>query len=213
MDNLSSEAAWKSYYVTNDQVLALIRMWKEASPTHKSKIQGIIIERLSYLIYSRIKGYKTRSFYSDLIQEGRIGLLKAIQDFDMERGLNFFKFSLWHIKNRVRYYVNSQKRFERGMRGYEKELNESIDVPNPYEYYEEIEGKKVLEDVLHKLPELESKVVRMRFGMGGLKRHTLQQIGDIFSVSRQYVQQVESRAISKLKKNRQIKEFYRGTDA
>ena len=68
---------------------------------------------------------------------------------------------------------------------------------------------KVLESVLHRFPELESKVVRMRFGIGGSKRHTLQQIGDIFSVSRQYVQQIESRAILKLKKNRQIKEFYR----
>lgn len=211
MSNLSAKAVWNKYYVTNDQVLALINMWKEAPIYKKEKIQGIILERLSYLVYARIKGYRGRSFYGDLIQEGNIGLLKAMQEFNQERGLNFFKVAVWHIRSQIRQYLRGQKRYERQVRKQEKVLSSSFQetsAPSPHEYYEEKEGKEVLESVLNKLPHFEGNVLRMRYGICGSEKHTLQQIGDIFSVSRQYVQQIESKVMSKLKNNRQIKELY-----
>ncbi len=207
MSNLSKKAAWKKYYVTNEQVLSLIAIWKEASPRMKPKIQSVLIERLTYLIYTKIQGYKSKSFYGDLIQEGKLGLLKAMQDFNPDRCPNFFNFAIWHIRNRVRYYMRYQQRFEKGVK---QNLNDDFQVvPDPQECYEEEEGKKMLENVLNRLPEIEGRVVMMRFGIGGTRKHTFQQIGDMLSVSRQYVQQIESRAILKLKKNQEIKDFYK----
>jgi RNA polymerase sigma factor (sigma-70 family) len=204
---MNNKKNWDDYYMTNESILSLIKSWKKATPAMQPKIQSFIVEQLSYLVYSKVKGYKSKLFYNDLIQEGRMGLLKSIQDFDVKRGPNFFKLANWNIKSKIKNYIKFQQRFEKIITK-QKKNNEFNIVLTPQECYEEKEGKKVIEKVLNKMSGIESKVVMMRFGVCGLKKHTLQQIGDIFSVSKQYVQQVELKAILKLKKNREINEFY-----
>jgi len=82
--------SWNSYYVNNDSVLELIEKYSGLSSDGKKKIQEKIVKLLAYLVFKRIRGYKNKPYYDDLLQEGKIGLIKAIEDFDISRGLNFF---------------------------------------------------------------------------------------------------------------------------
>jgi len=198
--------SWNSYYVNNDSVLELIEKFSTLPVEGKKKIQEKIVKLLSYLIFKRIRGYKNKPYYDDLLQEGKIGLMKAIEDFDINRGLNFFKFAGWHIQHRINLYTNNQKRFLKDIKKQQKGGDEEIF--NPFEKYEKIDQTKVLKRAIDCLPDIESKIIIMRFGIFGSNRYTLQQIGELFSVSRQYIQQLESKAILKLKKNQNIKEFY-----
>lgn len=206
---MSNSQTWNVYYMTNDHVLELLSMLNCAPESRKKKIQESLIDQLSYLVYKRVQGYKSSQFYNDLIQEGKIGLLKSIEDFDPIRGLNFFKFAIWHIQHRINVYLKYQQRFEKE-RCRQRNIVSDTFVTSPHELFEKHETIKVLNDVVGTLSEMESKIVMMRFGICGSTKHTLQQIGDIFSVSKQYIKQVESKAICRLKRNRTILDFYEG---
>lgn len=199
---------WKSYYVSNEQVLALLKIFRDAPENKKEKIQSLLVKRLTYLVQSKIKGYRERPFYSDLLQEGKIGLLLAIEGFNPLRGVNFFKYAEWRILHQIKMYLRWQKRAERAVRAKEENYFGTICGPDPYEYYENIEKQVVLKKALDKLPEMDKRVLVMRFGMFGSDSHTFKQIGDIYSVSKQRIEQIQRRAISKLKNNREIRQFF-----
>jgi len=202
------DKGWKSYYVSNEQVLALLKIFRNAPDNEKPKIQSMLIKRLTYMVQSKIKGYRERSFYGDLLQEGKIGLLQAIKDFDPLRGVNFFKYAEWRILHQIRMYLRWQKRTEKFTISEEENYFGEACETNPYQYYEEIEGQIVLKQALEKLPEMDRRILVMRFGMFGSDSHTFKQIGDIYSVSKQRIEQIQRRAISKLRKNREIIQFF-----
>jgi len=197
---------WKGYYMYNDEALALIRTWREASPKHKGKVLAELLRRLSYMVQARIKYYKPQPFYSDLLQEGKLGLIKAIEDFDPLRGINFFKFASWHIRSRINNYLRWWKRTLKEMEG-DSSSEFYVEVPTPQDHFERIEKRQVLLRAIDRLPELDRKVVMMRYGVG-CRNYTLKQIGDAFSLSKQRIQQIEFRAIAKLGKNQDIKNLF-----
>ena len=66
----------------------------------------------------------------------------------------------------------------------------------------------MLKSAIETLPDVDRRVLIMRFGMDGFSEHTLRQIGEAFSLTKQRIEQIEKKAISKLKKNRQVKNFF-----
>ncbi len=80
--------------------------------------------------------------------------------------------------------------------------------PGPENCYEAMEGAMVLKSAIETLPDVDRRVLIMRFGMDGFSEHTLRQIGEAFSLTKQRIEQIEKKAISKLKKNRQVKNFF-----
>jgi RNA polymerase sigma factor (sigma-70 family) len=203
MDN-----GWKSYYVSNEQVLALLKIFRNSSDADKTKVQDLLVKRLTYLVQSKIKGYRERSFYSDLLQEGKIGLLRAMVDFDPLRGVNFFKYAEWRILHQIKMYLRWQKRAQRAILAKEENYFGTICEPDPHQYYEQAESQVVLREALEKLPELDRRVLVMRFGIFGSDSHTFKQIGEMYSVSKQRIEQIQRRAISRLKKNKEIRQFF-----
>jgi len=208
-DFREAKAAWNKYYVSNDEALALVKIYREAPNRRKKKIKGTILKRLDYLVYAKIKGYRNRLYYEDLLQEGRLGLMKAVEDFDPLRGINFFKFARWHIQSRITRLVNRHKK-EDERRGKIVEEGRCPDEcePSPENYFETMEGARVLRKAMDGLPDVDRRVLTMRFGMDGFSEHTLRQIGEAFSLTKQRIEQIEKKAISKLKKNRQVKSFF-----
>jgi RNA polymerase sigma factor (sigma-70 family) len=199
----------RKYYVNNDEILALINLWKEAPTKKKPALQGRIIERMGYIIHKRISFYKNSDMYEDLMQEARIGIITAMERFDQTRSVNFFHFSIWHVQNKIRIYLKKQRR-----------RRPEILVEHPYEcvdigidptiILEEEEAKKILLSAVEELPEIDRNVLKMRFGLddGQNEGQTYQQIGDVFSVSKQRIEQINSRAVSKLRKNIKLKDFF-----
>lgn len=194
--------AWNGYYVCNDEALALLSNWRSAASSQKEKIQAEFVRRLSYMVQARIKRYRKQPYYDDLLQEGKLGLVKAMIDFDPLRGVNFFKFATWHIQNRIGSFIRWNKR-NAGQSLPQNDQYMSDCSPDPQEQLEAEEKCKLVMKVVEQLPEVDKAVVNMRYGIGGT-RHTLEQLGSRFSVSRQRIQQIEVRAIARIKNDKRI---------
>ena len=208
--NIKHNKEWEKdakYPVYNDEALALVTMWKNSSGKQRGLVENQILNRLSYLIYKRIRGYKKCDYYEDLLQEGRIGLITAVDKFDSTRGLNFFKFGIWCIQSRITAFLAWRKKC-----GNESPTGLTCDcetaAPDPGTHYEYQEGNKVLMSAIGSLPEMDKQIVLMRFGIDGSGGRSYKQIGDVFSLSKQRIEQITSRAISNLRKNKQIKTYF-----
>jgi len=68
--------------------------------------------------------------------------------------------------------------------------------------------KEQLAKILRTLSEREQKIIKMRFGIGGGKSHTLEEVGAEFSVTRERIRQIEAKALSKLRKNKDTKKLH-----
>lgn len=207
--NKNVNQKWNKYYVNNHEILALIKIWRNSSAKDKTAVEQNIIRRLSYLVCTRIRHYKDQPYYEDLLQEGKTGLVESIRRFDPNRGINFFKFGGWYIQNKVNRYLKSRRKYSKFeiLSGEINYVRAERHI-NPDVWYEKEEGKRVLKSALNSLPEIDRQIVSMRFGIDGNGSRTYQQIGDVFSISRQYAEQVTSRAIASLRKNNQVKIFF-----
>ena len=68
--------------------------------------------------------------------------------------------------------------------------------------------KEQIAEILTSLSEREQKIIRLRFGIGGGRPHTLEEVGNEFSVTRERIRQIEAKALSKLRKNKQTKKLH-----
>lgn len=184
------------YYVDNSEILELLDVWSNSKEEEKNKIQAYIINKLSYLIYAKLKTYRKETYYNDLLQEGKIALIEAMRDFDKTRGNNFFKFASWYLSNYFNNFFRKNKEVPcENIEQFLKEFSK-----NPQEYYETKQDKIYIKKALLLLPEIEKFIIVMRFGIFDSKKYTLQQIGDMFSISKQYVEKIEKKALNRLKK-------------
>ena len=209
MEN-NNEKWGKTYYVYNDEILGLIKLWKKAELSEKAELQSTILSKIGYIVYKRISPYKNNMIYEDLKQEARIGILTALEKFDPERCVNFFHYSMWYVRNRVRTYLEKHKKKSREVPSSDANYMDE-EIVDPVLMFEEKEAKKVLISAVNDLPEMDRQVIRMHYGLceNGCGEHkTYKQIGDIFSLSKQRIEQINSRAVLKLRKNSKLKEFF-----
>jgi len=208
MENNEVKTEWdKTYYVYNDEILGLIQAWKEAPKNKKSFIQGRIISRMSFMIGKRIAFYKNTNIYEDLMQEACLGIMMAMDKFDPSRCPNFFHYCIWHIKNKIRIYLKKHKRRKKEV--LVDYVIDYIDESTPATTLEQKEAKKMLLLAINELPDMDKKVIKMRFGLDGHNEgQTYQQIGDVFSLTKQRIEQISSGAVLKLRKNIELRKFF-----
>lgn len=201
MKKYKQDENYTNYYYKNKDAVNILENWKKANEEDKKAIERFLVDKLVYLVKSKIKRFKGLPFYDDLFQEGKMAIVKSIHEFDIEKGPNFFKIAEWYILSSLRNYLNWYNRTNWKIPT--KELRNRFYYVKHFDL-EELQQNKEYIDIITKLledlPSIHKDVIIMRFGLFGTLPKTLQQIGNEFQLSRQRVDQIKNKALSKLQK-------------
>ncbi|MFY9114600.1 MAG: RNA polymerase sporulation sigma factor SigK [Dethiobacteria bacterium] len=175
-----------------------------------NEARNVLIERNLRLVAHIIKKFETTIDKEDLISIGTIGLIKAINTFDINCGTRLATYAARCIENEILMYFRSlsKRKTEVSLQeplGFDHDGNE-IKFEDVLSYEDSVlkevevailsEGVNAVID--EKLRGKEKQVLVMRFGLSGKKRHTQREIAKMLGISRSYVSRIEKRAIQKI---------------
>lgn len=261
--NLYLSEIGKVPLLTHDEEIELAKRIEQGDQEARNKL----IEANLRLVVSVAKRYVGRGLpFLDLIQEGGIGLIKAVEKFDYRKGFKFSTYATWWIRQAVTRAIADQSRtiripvhmvetinklsriskelvFELGREPTVEEIAEKMDIPPekvqeiihfsqdpvsletpvgddedtilgnfiedheslaPEESATNLSLKEQLNEALDTLTVREENVLRLRFGLIDGKIRTLEEVGQVFGVTRERIRQIENAAIRKLRDPQRI---------
>lgn len=173
----------------------------------------VLINRNLRLVAHVIKKYQQTGYdMDDLLSVGTIGLIKAVNTFNVEKGSRLATYAAKCVENEILMMFRAGKKFSREVSIYDPigadKDGETVSLLDVLEAGD----REVLETVIIKqdvkilyeaykenLTEMEQTVIRMRYGLFGTKEHTQREIAEKLGISRSYVSRIEKRAVSHMR--------------
>lgn len=195
-----------------DELKASDNLAPEVLAKKVSAIQNKIVERLSFLVYSNAKMYRGFPNHEDLVQEGFIGLLRAVRKFNRTLFPNFFVYSEGWIRHSVKraashFDVVFNPNKIRVVYAEPSEIGEEETNDTPEEVFFEKEKSQKINEVLDEFPDRDREIVKRIFGLGKYRPQTLREIGPMFNLSHERIRQIKNKVITKLRKNGSLGEL------
>ena len=273
LDHLKSSPARLLKLTEHEQVSPEASTFRNAIKRYSRARETMTVCNLR-LVYSIVQRYQGHGLtLDDLLQEGNIGLIKAVERYDWRRGFKFSTYGTWWIRQsahraladkgrtiRLPVHLNEKVvRVSRAARAYEMEnssapsdavLAELVSMPEPkvstirarmqepeclYDvgddgmFWEDrlctsrLQGpdfvveqtalSEAIRKVLSDLDKRSAEVIEFRFGLEGSDRMTLEEVGEIFGLTRERVRQIEAKALTKLahpSRTAALAQFYGG---
>ena len=180
--------------------------------------RNILIERNLRLVAHVAKKYNTSKVdQDDLISIGTIGLIKGIKSFNMEKGARLSTYVSRCIDNEILMHLRATKKLSAEVYlnepiGKDKDDNvvtlQEVLENNERNIEDEVDIKMKIKMLYEKMKSIlknrEKEILELRFGLGGNKPKTQNEIASMMGISRSYVSRIETKAIKKLAK--EIKE-------
>ena len=173
--------------------------------------EKLIVHNLRLVSHIVRKYYSSSRMQEDLVSVGSLGLIKAVDSFDIENGARLATYAAKCIQNEILMYFRQQRKLQA-----EVSINDAIDVDrdgNPLTYIDVIsceenladdldlrlDGAKVRTYVDTVLGERERQIVRLRYGLDGRDTLTQREVAALLGISRSYVSRIEKSALEKLR--------------
>ncbi|WP_089748654.1 MULTISPECIES: RNA polymerase sporulation sigma factor SigE [unclassified Candidatus Frackibacter] len=175
-------------------------------------VRSVLIERnLRLVVYIARKFENTGIDIEDLVSIGTIGLIKAVNTFDVSKKIKLATYASRCIENEILMYLrrNNKKRSEVSFDeplnidwdGNELKLSDVLgtEMDLIYKYIEEDVDRELLVQAMEVLTERERKIMILRFGLSeGKEEMTQKEVADILGISQSYISRLEKRIIKKL---------------
>ena len=196
--------------LSGEEEMALIERLRNKD---ESAREELIERNLRLVVYIAKKFENIGTDLEDLISVGAIGLIKAVQSFDVEKNIKLATYASRCIENEILMHVRKKTK---------QNLEVSIDEPLNYDkdgnelllsdvLESEDEGmakileknseKKVLWEAIRKLNAKEQRIMALRFGLDGEDENTQKEVADLMGISQSYISRIEKKILTKLKKD------------
>ncbi len=194
--------------LTSAEEQEYLRLYKE---NNNLEAKNILIERNLRLVAHIVKKYQGTEELSDLISIGTIGLIKAINTFDSDKGNRLATYAARCIDNELLMMLRSKKKTSREISLYEPIGNDSegneinlLDIleSNEKDIYEQISLKEDTQNLYKYFTKVltprEQTIIKLRYGLFGAPETTQKDIASALGISRSYVSRIEKKALDKL---------------
>lgn len=184
-----------------------INLTKKIKNGDVKSLERLIVCNLKFVVNIAKMYRKTNIPFTDLISEGNIGLIKAAKKFDETKDVRFITYAVWWVKSSIQEYIDKYNNNNT------LSLNEEIKIDNNdckyHHINEDFENeinvinsrKDAINSLMDCLKERELKILTYYYGLDGNKEMTLEEIGNIFSLTQERIRKIKDKALVKLRSN------------
>jgi len=185
-------------------------LWMRYKYNNDISARNKILESNLKFVASIAKSYKGRGLsYSELVAEGNVGLIKALDKFDESRGNKIISYSVWWIRQSILDAI--EKRNANVVEDYPEDYEEQLDDEQtnqkaqvqPDEFIEEEKNefdlKKLVTALVDVLDPREKEIISTYYGLYDKEEKTLEEIGQTFGLTKERIRQITEKALKKMR--------------